>query len=533
MWVRRARCCLFLVCITAGCSDGRSDDDGRGDELGSTTAETGGLDEGSEGTTEGDSGTGSEGETGSEDGQDNQPPIIESFLVNNSQMPPTVEEASFVQLSAVIVDDTGIDRVEFLDGPTVLTTLEVPPDQTSFEFTWLVSGDEFDGPHPLSVRAVDLAANETTSSPVELLVEQPPSGLLRWSTLWDRGTGDNDWAHACALTELGALAVGGRSEGSDGVFRDAWADNFAAVNGSLLGSWTAPLIVDGSVDDGQADLRALAEFMDSDDLALAGTRDGDIWVGRYSPAGFKLWLRHDLITNASDYVGGVAAGMAQVVVALTGDGDGYLRSYDEATGDAMGQLLVEGTQLRGLAMTEEGELIAVGERDNDIYIARANADLELVWEQTIDGGVGSDEGLSVATHPSGSIAVAGSVMGLSSKDIWVGVLESDGSLRWSSSYDYNNGLDRAVGVAIDPLERVVVTGRATVDPQLGPTVQGDIMTLSYSAQGDVRWATLPEAGDGDHSETGTAVCLDEVGNVFVVGYLWDQKLDWWMARYAP
>jgi hypothetical protein len=44
---------------------------------------------------------------------------------------------------------------------------------------------------------------------------------------------------------------------------------------------------------------------------------------------------------------------------------------------------------------------------------------------------------------------------------------------------------------------------------------------------------LPIAGVGVGAETGSSVCVDEVGNVYVVGDLYGQNLDWWVARYAP
>src|SRR5690606_9697969 len=385
-------------------------------------------------------------------------------------------------------------------------------------------------------RAVDLAGNEALSEPIQLQVAQPPSGLKRWSILWDGGFGEADRGDACALTEQDRLIVGGASTDPDGLYRNAHVEAFTTAAGALTGAWAKPVIHDGNGNVGQARVRAISRFIDGSDVALAGTLGLGLWVARYSENGVELWKRGDFLTEFTDYADGIAAGFGNIFVAASSNGAGYLRAYDEATGDAVAEFVVDDGVLRDVAMFDDSEVAIVGERSGDIYIARLTPELELVWETTVDGGAGEDEASAVAVHPSGAIAVGGFVRGVSTGlDMWLAIYEPDGTQRWvAPKFDYAGGDDRIAGVAIDPLERVVITGRVATDPNLPPTVQDDIYVASYSAIGLPRWATLPIAGVGDASETGAAVCLDEVGNIYAVGELFGQDhYDWWVARYAP
>ena len=273
----------------------------------------------------GDSGSESESESGGDDpppdtgdefpplpdepAQDTDPPVIHAFSINGGSMPAAVEDAAFVDLAAVIVDDTGLDFVEFRDGDQALVTLEVAPDATDFAHAWLVSGEEFNGNHALTVRAVDLAGNEAVSEPIGLVVEQPPSGLKRWSVLWDGGFGEADSADACALTPQDRVVVGGTATNADGLYRDAHVEAFTTASGSLTSGWAKPVVSDGNANTGQGRVRAISRLLDGDDLALAGTQGLGLWVARYSDNGVELWKRGDFFTASTDYVGGVAGGV--------------------------------------------------------------------------------------------------------------------------------------------------------------------------------------------------------------------------------
>src|SRR5690606_35448517 len=184
--------------------------------------------------------------------QDDDPPVIQSFTVDGGNMPAAVQEAQYVALAAVVVDDTGLDFVEFRDGDQILATLEAPPTETNVSHSWLISGEEFDGNHALTVRAVDLAGNEALSEPIQLQVAQPPSGLKRWSILWDGGFGEADRGDACALTEQDRLIVGGASTDPDGLYRNAHVEAFTTAAGALTGAWAKPVIHDGNGNVGQA-----------------------------------------------------------------------------------------------------------------------------------------------------------------------------------------------------------------------------------------------------------------------------------------
>src|SRR5690606_6813207 len=220
MLVRRSLATLTVGAAALACTSGA--EPGRTSSSSTTT------------TTSGDTGDPTDSESGDESSdtgddfppppdlstQDDEPPVIQPFTVDGGTMPAAVQEAKFVALAAVAVDGTGLDFIEFRDGDQVLATLEAPPTETNFSYSWLVSGEEFDGNHALTVRAVDLAGNEALSEPIQLQVAQPPSGLKRWSILWDGGFGEADRGDACALTEQDRLIVGGASTDLDGFYRN-------------------------------------------------------------------------------------------------------------------------------------------------------------------------------------------------------------------------------------------------------------------------------------------------------------------------
>lgn len=521
---------IVPLLIAAGCGDDIRRPPPNGDADGDDT----GIDV----TEDEESGDAPGDESDESDGleQDEQPPALDDFLVDASASPPPLEDAAFVELSVVATDDIGLDYVEFLDGDLVLGKLEAVPGQSEFTLTWLVSGAEFDGVHQLLARAVDLAGNVGTSSPIPLTVDQLPAGFPRWENTWDRED-QQDIALACGLIQQGRLLVGGSAERADGVVQDAWGEAFSTTNGQLTGGWGASNVVAG--DEGDAQLRAIRRFVDADDLALAGVRGTSLWVGRWTDDGTEVWHRDDPGTAGADDVGGIAAGFGVVHVAASSGSSGYLFSYDAATGIPIGQFVLQNGALRDVALLDRGgDVVVVGGRSSDVFVGRLTAAGEVVWSEQIDGAGGFDEAQAVSVGADGAIAVAGFVaaasMGLDT-DTFVRVYEPDGLERWTApTHDEASAIDMLLGVAMDPLGRVVVTGMVTPDPGDEP-INGDIYVASYDPWGSLRWEQLPNAGTDTEWDRGRDVCLDELGNVYVVGEIFGSSasMDWWMARYAP
>ena len=129
---------LFLTSVLAGCfspevseasDSGETDGTGASSGPSSGTGGTGGTDSSDPtgnptgnptGDPTGPTSTSIDTET---DGVDtgpagDEPPSFESFEVNSSTKPEDVTESSLVELSASVVDDIGVESVEFFDGET-------------------------------------------------------------------------------------------------------------------------------------------------------------------------------------------------------------------------------------------------------------------------------------------------------------------------------------------------------------------------------------------------------------------------------
>lgn len=138
---------LFLTSILAGCFSpevSEASDSGETDETGASsgpssgTGGTGGTESGDPtgnptgnptGDPTGPTSTSIDTET---DGVDtgpagDEPPSFESFEVNSSTKPEDVTESSLVELSASVVDDIGVESVEFFDGETSLGIVTEEP----------------------------------------------------------------------------------------------------------------------------------------------------------------------------------------------------------------------------------------------------------------------------------------------------------------------------------------------------------------------------------------------------------------------
>ncbi|NJK31459.1 MAG: hypothetical protein HC927_03015 [Deltaproteobacteria bacterium] len=503
---------LTICALALGCGD---DDSPAGDD----TAEQAST-EGTEG--EGGDASGTEGPE-----HDDRPPVLESFTVDGSTTPPLLTEPAFVKLSVVAVDDIGLDYLEFLVDDAVLAKLEAPSGETSFSHRWLVSGAEFDGTHRLAVRAVDLAGNVAESSAIELLVDQPRPGLRSWVVTKDHGSGDV--AHACALIQPGRLLVGGTALRKASKVPDASVQGFFTSNGSPTED-VLPKI-------GEARLRAIARLPDHDtELVLAGTKAQGYWLASQSLDGTVHWLNHPQLGAGLHVFGGLAVGLDRLHVGVTVGSKGRVVTYD-ATGTEVGQREFGDTVIRDIAILDPGgDLIVVGEREGDIFLARSSTTGESRWTAVVDGGHGHDEALAVSVGPDGRFAVVGSISGDGTGlDTWLRVYDGDGVEQWTAEpYDRTGGPDILHGVAVDPLGRVVVTGRVTTNPKLAPVLRGDIHVASYEADGTPRWMARPAHGPSVHQDVGHDVCIDEVGNVYVVGAIGnEQDHDWWIARHAP
>src|SRR4029453_17768841 len=84
---------------------------------------------------------------------------------------------------------------------------------------------------------------------------------------------------------------------------------------------------------------------------------------------------------------------------------------------------------------------------------------------------------SVAFDSAGNIIVTGESQSANGLDYFTRKYDADGNIVWSVRYDANSGSDRALFIAVDSANNVIVTGRSFI----GSVSGDDIYTVKYNS----------------------------------------------------
>jgi len=171
----------------------------------------------------------------------------------------------------------------------------------------------------------------------------------------------------------------------------------------------------------------------------------------------------------------------------------------------------------------QGNLILVGSTDTngtDIHIVKVLVDGSgVAWRVSKDGNGGTDSATAVAVDSNDDVIVTGYVWdGIAYNDIYTAkYAAADGSLIWEHTYDGDvNGHDYPTAVAIDDLGNVFVTGYIQ-----NPATKDDIVLLKYGPNGPnpddtPLWEITYDAGNDGHDRA-YAIVADDVHGVAVTG----------------
>lgn len=167
------------------------------------------------------------------------------------------------------------------------------------------------------------------------------------------------------------------------------------------------------------------------------------------------------------------------------------------------------------AVGSDGSVAVVGTQqgrdNNDIWVARYDADGSELWSTSVDLG-GNDSASSVAMDDSGNIVVVGTVSGDNAQDIWVQAYDADGNELWGDRHDgATNGADFGTSVAYDGDGNAIVAG--TVRDGEGDT---DLWIRKYGTDGSETWTeTYTGPGNGEFSTDQSAeVAVDADGDIY-------------------
>ena len=198
--------------------------------------------------------------------------------------------------------------------------------------------------------------------------------------------------------------------------------------------------------------------------------------------------------------------------------------YDIAV-DKSGNSIVTGF-FQGTVPFGSTVLTSYGKRDG--FIAKIDQDGNFVWAVQL-GGTGNDIAYSVDLDNSDNIIVTGSfrltsTFGTETKvssgeeDIFVAKYDADGNLIWVNTAG-GSSVDRAQDASIDEQGNIIVTGfmsgEAAFDQQAITSYGGfDVFIVKYNSSGDMLW--VKHAGS-DMDDYTYSVATDDQNNIILAG----------------
>ncbi|GEM_PF-2843960 len=247
----------------------------------------------------------------------------------------------------------------------------------------------------------------------------------------------------------------------------------------------------------------------------------NLFLARTDEFGDTLWLR-SFGSNVDDRGRGVVV-MSDGGFALSGatgnptlarlirtDGDGNVvwnKEYlpDEATNSVF----------ESLAITEDGSLIMCGtatfpdlERQNLLYVVKADADGNLLWERWF-GGSENDQGMAVTAIPGGGVYAAGYTwsFGAGHYDMYLIRLTEEGDTLWTATV--GTQYEEAAKDVVCTVEgEAVLVGDGFSGPGASSGQYGIIASI-VSTQGELIWTQRYERGDGNSMYgNGAFLCSD-------------------------
>jgi hypothetical protein len=185
---------------------------------------------------------------------------------------------------------------------------------------------------------------------------------------------------------------------------------------------------------------------------------------------------------------------------------------------------------RDFALSASGELIVVGTTDGsfggngnaggyDAFVSKLSPSGDLIWTRFL-GSSGYDAAYGVALGSDASIYVTGESDGIladggspGTRHIFVARFGSDGQLVWVRQPKETEG-DGGQGIALDPFDRIFVTGEIYDGPADQTSSSSRFFVRSYAADGTPGWNESIDVGG---IVRGYGIAASSASELYVVG----------------
>ncbi len=153
---------------------------------------------------------------------------------------------------------------------------------------------------------------------------------------------------------------------------------------------------------------------------------------------------------------------------------------------------------------------------DDFIVAKYNAAGTLQWQRIL-GGTGSESGQGAVIDPTGNVYVVGwtASQGAGGQDVLIAKFDhGSGAILWQRTLG-GSGTDIGYGIAIDSSSNLYIVGETTSQGAGGQ----DVLIAKYNSSGVIQWqrTLCGVALSGNTTEYGTAIAVDNVGNLYING----------------
>lgn len=386
------------------------------------------------------------------------------------------------------------------------------------------SGENIDVSTSLAVDAsgnVYVAALSTTlPAPARsLMIRYPAEAAPGWTNQFALTGGGNDTVVKAAADAEGNIYVIGNTWGFETArdfitikFRPdgtpAWTNRYDAARNNLDEALDLAVDSSGSV---YVTGNSRYDGDDSDFVTIKYLANGaPAWTNRFGPTPNDYVSK--VVVDPADNVyvtGSIDHGKEAVTIKYRPDGTTeWMRSYRGSPG---------GTYVHATAVDSVGNICVAGlDQTNGWFVIKYDPDGVIQWMRQFNSGRGA-AATAIAVDRADNVCVAGiSSAGPYGYYDYIAVKYGpDGTAAWTNRYNGPaNGVDMVNAIAVDRFGSVYVTGFSglTMDTSAG----ADCTTIKYLADGTPAWTNRYD-GSGNAFDVGTAVRVDDLGNVFVTG----------------